>query len=256
MASTPEQKKQWHQKYLKRKEKALEQQREYRLNNYQKYKEYQQRYREAHREELRERQRQYREEHKEYYKVYWHNRWIGEPLPSLNDYQCQRPPIKNKEEERAVYEKWLRLLKLKEPFLNDDRLYFNHLMQAEIERKLMARTKLTIEQIKDRYRELQEHLEHLQKDRAKLTNDAEINAYTRAISKAKANLANFKSNHSDVLEGKKPKQHLPKTPLKTKLQEIEEKAKKLIANAKDDKEKKMWEERLEIVRLRVKYSYC
>ena len=254
MASTPEQKKQWHQKYLKRREKALEQQKEYRLTNYQKYKDYQQRYREAHREELRERQRQYREEHQEYYKDYWHNRWIGEPLPNVNDYQ--RPPVKNKEEERAVYEKWLKLLKLREPFLNDDRLYFNHLMQAEIERKLMARTKLTIEQIKDRYGELQERLEHLQKDRAKLTNDAEINAYTRAISKAKANLANFKSNHSDVLEGKKPKQHLPKTPLKTKLQQIEEKAKKLIANAKDDKEKKMWEERLMIVKLRYKYSYC
>ena len=98
MASTPEQKKQWHQKYLKRREKALEQQKEYRLTNYQKYKEYQQRYREAHREELRERQRQYREEHQEYYKDYWHNRWIGEPLQNVNDYQ--RPPIKNKEEER------------------------------------------------------------------------------------------------------------------------------------------------------------
>lgn len=231
-------------------------QKRYRALHQEELKEYQKRYREEHREELREKQRQYREQHQEYYKTYWHNRWIGEPLPNVNDYQ--QPPVKNKKETKAVYEKWLKHLKAKEPFLTEDKLYFNHLMQASVEQTLkdMGRTKLTVEQIKDQYQAIQDNLTSLQEHRRQVTTDEEKNNLTRRISRMKASLANFKSRYHDVLEGRKPQPHIPRTQVKTKLQEIEEKAKQMMALAKTDEERKVIEQQLYYTRLRYKYSCC
>ena len=236
-----ETKEQRHQRYLRTKAKVAEQTKEYILTHYQQYKEYQQRYRETHRED------QYRE-HRD-------SKYIGEPSSNVDAYQ--QPPVKNKKETKAVYEKWLTHLKAKEPFLTEDKLYFNHLMQASVEQTLkdMGRTKLTVEQIKDQYQAIQDNLTSLQEHRIQVTTDEEKNNLTRRISRMKASLANFKSRYHDVLEGRKPQPHIPRTQVKTKLQEIEEKAKQMMALATSDEEIKVIKERLEIVRLRDKYSY-
>ncbi len=127
----------------------------------------------------------------------------------------------------------------------------------------MGRRRLTQEEVSDKYQDLKETLDYYKQKRANTNSDAEKNFYTTKISAAKKNLNNFKRQYVDRLtpEIKKQEQTPTKpiiqkpTTLKARMRAIEEKAKLLIEQASTEEERTSITERLEMVRLRYKYSY-
>ncbi len=127
----------------------------------------------------------------------------------------------------------------------------------------MGRRRLTTEEVSDKYQDLKEILDELKEKRANTNSDAEKNFYTVKISAAKKNLNNFKRQYVDRLtpEIKKQEQTPTKpiiqkpTTLKARMRAIEEKAKLLLEQASTEEERTSITERLEMVRLRFKYSY-
>lgn len=121
-----------------------------------------------------------------------------------------------------------------------------------------------MDEVSQRYKNLKETLDYLKQRRDESQSDEEKNNYTRKISLAKKNLNTFKNTYKDriypnlkkEIEQTQPKKiPLNRQPLKQKFQEIENKAKQLIQQATTEEEKKSIQERLEAVRLRLKYSY-
>ena len=126
----------------------------------------------------------------------------------------------------------------------------------------MGRNRLTNSEITERYQGLKEIVDYLKQKREEATNDEEKNTYTKKISLAKKNLHQFSSIYKDripqqVKKTDEPKQqfHIYRPSLKLKFKEIEEKANKLLQQTTDPTERQSILERLEVCRLRLKYSY-
>lgn len=248
---------------LQRKEKEEQQKKlfrktyikQYREEHKEYYKEYQRNYRLEHSAELQQKAKVYRDNHREYYQEYWRDRQKGIPTKKLDDYV--QPPVKSKKQVKEIYQKWLQQLQEREPFLTGEKLLWNQLMQDSLKQTLMGRKKLSIEQVRDKVKDLQELIADLQERRRQTTNDEEKNDLTRKIALANGNLSTYKRKYKSLFP--KPKEEKPlitRSIVRNKLEEIEQKAKQMMALAKTDEEIKVIKERLEIVRLRVKYSYC
>ena len=228
---------------------------QYREEHKEYYKEYQRNYRLQHSAELQQKAKVYRDNHREYYQEYWRDRQKGIPTKKLDTYQ--QPPVKSKQQAKELYQKWLQQLQEREPFLTGEQLHWNQLMQESLKQTLMGRKKLSIEQVRDKIKDLQELITDLQERRRQTTNDAEKNDLTKKIALANGNLSTYKRRYKSLFP--KPKEEKPlitRSIVRNKLEEIEQKAKQMMALAKTDEEIKVIKERLEIVRLRVKYSYC
>ena len=125
----------------------------------------------------------------------------------------------------------------------------------------MGRHRLTTEEVSDKYQDLKDTLDYYKQKRADSNSDEEKNEYTKKISAAKKNLNNFKRQYVDRLTPEIKKQEqtpripIPTTTLKARMRSIEEKAKLLLEQASTEEERKSITERLEMVRLRFKYSY-
>lgn len=228
---------------------------EYHQQHREEIREYQRNYRLQHSAELQQKAKVYRDNHREYYREYWRNRQKGIPTKKLDDYV--QPPVKSKKQVKELYQKWLQQLQEREPFLTGEKLLWNQLMQNSLKQTLMGRKKLSIEQVYTKINELQELIADLQEKRRQTTNDEEKNDLTKKIALANGNLSTYKRRYKSLFP--KPKEEKPlitRSIVRNKLEEIEQKAKQMMALAKTDEERKVIKERLEVVRLRVKYSYC
>lgn len=226
----------------------------YRQKNKERLRAYQAEYRkrEGNREKNIAYQEIYRQNHKEIRVIDENTNTVKRVSESI-----ESPPIKSKKQLKELYQKWLKNLQIMEPHLTGFKLYCNQLMQESLKQTLMGRKKLSIEQVRDKVKDLQELIADLQERRRQTTNDEEKNDLTKKIALANGNLSTYKRKYKSLFpKPKKEKPLITRSIVRNKLEEIEQKAKQLIANAKDDKEKKMWEERLMIVKLRYKYSYC
>lgn len=246
---------------LQRKEKEEQQKKffrktyikQYREEHKEYYKEYQRNYRLQHSDELQQKAKVYRDNHREYYREYWRNRQKGIPTKKLDDYV--QPPVKSKQQVKELYQKWLQQLQEREPFLTGEHLKWNQLMQNSLKETLMGRNKHTMEEIKDRIVEYQERLTDLQ-TKLQTAGEDDKNDLKRKIASTKVNLSKYQSRVKPRLPREHHKEPIPaRNAIKAKLQEIEQKAKQMMALATSDEEIKIIKERLEICRLRVKYSY-
>lgn len=227
---------------------------EYHQQHREEIREYQRNYRLQHSAELQQKAKVYRDNHREYYREYWRNRQKGIPTKKLDTYQ--QPPVKSKKQVKEIYQKWLQQLQEREQFLTGEKLHWNQLMQESLKQTLMGRNKLSIEQVHDKINDLKELIADLQERRRQTTNDEEKNDLTRKIALANGNLSTYKRKYKSLFP--KPKEEKPlitRSIVRNKLEEIEQKAKQMMALAKTDEEVKVIKERLEICRLRVKYSY-
>ncbi|WP_295590179.1 hypothetical protein [uncultured Methanobrevibacter sp.] len=227
---------------------------EYHQQHREEIREYQRNYRLQHSAELQQKAKVYRDNHREYYREYWRNRQKGIPTKKLDTYQ--QPPVKSKKQAKEIYQKWLQQLQEREQFLTGEKLHWNQLMQESLKQTLMGRNKLSIEQVHDKINDLKELIADLQERRRQTTNDEEKNDLTRKIALANGNLSTYKRKYKSLFP--KPKEEKPlitRSIVRNKLEEIEQKAKQMMALAKTDEEVKVIKERLEICRLRVKYSY-
>ena len=227
---------------------------QYREEHKEYYKEYQRNYRLQHSAELQQKAKVYRDNHREYYQEYWRNRQKGIPTKKLDDYV--QPPVKSKQQVKELYQKWLQQLQEREPFLTGEHLHWNQLMQESLKQTLMGRKKLSIEQVHTKINELQELITDLQERRRQTTNDDEKNDLTRKIALANGNLSTYKRRYKSLFP--KPKEEKPlitRSIVRNKLEEIEQKAKQMMALAKTDEEIKIIEQQLYYTKLRYKYSY-
>ena len=226
---------------------------QYREEHKEYYKEYQRNYRLEHSAELQQKAKVYRDNHREYYREYWRDRQKGVPTKKLDDYV--QPPVKSKQQAKEIYQKWLQQLQEREPFLKGSRLKWNQLMQNSLKETLMGRNKHTMEEIKDRIIEYQERLTDLQ-TKLQTAGEDDKNDLKRKIASTKVNLSKYQSRVKPRLPREHHKEPIPaRNAIKAKLQEIEQKAKQMMALATSDDEIRVIKERLEICRLRVKYSY-
>ena len=226
---------------------------QYREEHKEYYKEYQRNYRLEHSAELQQKAKVYRDNHREYYQEYWRNRQKGVPTKKLDDYV--QPPVKSKKQVKELYQKWLQQLKEREPFVTGEFLKWNKLMQAAIEETLMGRRKHTMEEIKNKIDEIQELINDYE-TQLNTADEVRKNDLLSKIASARKSLACYKSRYKAFLP--KPKEDKPKISnagLKRKLNEIEQKAKVMMALAQTDDEIRVIKERLQICRLRVKYAY-
>jgi len=228
---------------------------EYHQQHREEIREYQRNYRLQHSAELQQKAKVYRDNHREYYQEYWRNRQKGIPTKKLDDYV--QPPVKSKKQAKELYQKWLQQLKEREPFVTGEKLHWNQLMQDSLKQTLMGRKKLSIEQVRDKVKDLQELIADLQERRRQTTNDAEKNDLTKKIALANGNLSTYKRKYKSLFP--KPKEEKPlitRSIVRNKLEEIEQKAKQMMALASTDEERKVIEQQLYYTRLRYKYSYC
>lgn len=226
---------------------------QYREEHKEYYKEYQRNYRLEHSAELQQKAKVYRDNHREYYQEYWRDRQKGVPTKKLDDYV--QPPVQTKQQVKELYQKWLQQLKEREPFVTGEFLKWNKLMQAAIEETLMGRRKHTMEEIKNKIDEIQELINDYE-TQLNTADEVRKNDLLSKIASARKSLACYKSRYKAFLP--KPKEDKPKLSnvcLKTKLNEIEQKAKVMMALAQTDDEIRVIKERLQICRLRVKYAY-
>jgi len=126
----------------------------------------------------------------------------------------------------------------------------------------MGRQRLTTEQIRDKIEDIKETLDYLKEKRANSNSDEEKNVYTKKIGMAKKNLNSFINRYQDRLprqiKKEEPKQQLipsSRPTLKSKLQQLRDKAEELLSKATTDEERKSIKERLYYAELRYKYSY-
>ena len=226
---------------------------QYREEHKEYYKEYQRNYRLQHSAELQQKAKVYRDNHREYYQEYWRNRQKGIPTKKLDDYV--QPPVKSKQQVKEIYQKWLQQLQEREPFLTGEHLYWNQLMQNSLKETLMGRNKHTMAEIKDRILDYQERLTDLQ-TKLQTAGEDDKNDLKRKIASTKVNLSKYKSSVKPRLPREHHKEPIPaRNAIKAKLQEIEEKAKQMMALATSDDEIKIIEQQLYYTRLRYKYSY-
>ncbi len=249
--------------FLQRKEinerkKAFKPKTEKEKQDYQK--QYQKQYRESHKEYAKEKSKQYRETHREFLREYYRARYHNQPKPIITDFPP--PPIKTKKQLKELYSNWLQQLKEREKYLTGEALQFNQLMQISIE---MGRTPMTNEQARDNYKNYVEIMHDLIEKRKSLDkDDPQREELTRKISKYNTKLCYLRKTFGNAVGEKPTFDNTPKIKTevgqtaKAKLKEIEELAKQKIEIAKQQgnlQEIKIIEERLNIVRLRYKYSY-
>ena len=130
-------------KRLKKREKD----KRYRETHREKIKLYQLVYREKNKESQREYQKQYREAHKDIAKEYQEQyRKKQKDLLNPTENSIVKPPVTTKKQVQEMYQKWLKNLKDREPYLKGFKQYCNQLMQKSIENEM--RTKLTTEEVK------------------------------------------------------------------------------------------------------------
>lgn len=228
---------------------------EYHQQHREEIREYQRNYRLQHSAELQQKAKVYRDNHREYYREYWRNRQKGIPTKKIDTYQ--QPPVKTKKQVKELYQKWLQQLQEREQFLTGEKLHWNQLMQNSLKQTLMGRNKLSIEQVRDKVKDLQELIADLQERRRQTTNDEEKNDLTKKIALANGNLSTYKRRYKSLFP--KPKEEKPlitRSVVRNKLEEIEQKAKQMMALASTDEERKVIEQQLYYTRLRYKYSYC
>ena len=247
-------------KEINERKKAFKPKTEKEKQDYQK--QYQKQYRESHKEYAKEKAKQYREKHREYLKEY-HKAWYhNQQKPQITDFPP--PPVKTKKQVKEIYDNWLQQLQIREQYLiSPISLYINALMQESI---IMGRYKLTDEQVQKRYDDYKSLLQDLIKQRQKLDlQDPKREELTRKISKISGRLRYYKTHFQTVLpieqQMKSPTRDLKKEinqNKKQQLKQLEEMALTKITIAKqqgNEKEAKILQERLDIIRLRAKYSF-
>ena len=121
------------------------------------------------------------------------------------------------------------------------------------------RSRLTIEEAKDRYDNIFKLRGLLMEKRKASTNNEEKDSITKQISTLTTKLTYYKKNFNlfekpTITVREQQKLLFNNSPTKLKLQEIENKAQILLQNAKTDEERKSIEERLSYVRLRASYG--
>lgn len=233
----------------------------------QRIKEQQKKYREQNRELIKQKAKIYRERNREFIRKYdeaWRKKL---PLPTHTEYPPPPPPpFKTKKEVEEMYAKWLKELQEREPLIKGKALMFNILMQESLKNS-MGRCKLTNEQIEKKYQDYKELLQELIEKRKNMAlDDPNRESLTRKISATNGRLIYYKKNYSTVIpEEKKNKSKVREIKSEInknseqKFKEFEQKALSRIAIAKqqgNEAEVKILQERLDIVRLRVKYSFC
>lgn len=237
------------------------------FDNKQYQKEYQKKYRETHKDYAREKAKQYRETHREYLNEYYKARYHNKPKPQVTDFPP--PPVKTKKQVREIYANWLQELQTREQFLTSPiAIYINSLMQESIKNTLqMGRNKLSDEQVQKTYNDYKSLLQDLIKQRQNLDkDDPKRQDLTRKISKLSGRLNYYRKNFQTILPKEEKQSNTPTRDIKKEininkkqqLRQLEEMALTKITIAKqqgNEKEAKILQERLEIIRLRAKYSY-
>ena len=227
--------------------------------------EQQRKYREKNRELIRIKAKEYRERNRDYIRKYDEARRKNKPLPTHDEYPPQAPTFKTKKEVEEFYAKWLSQLQEREPLIKGKALTYNIIMQESL--KNMGRYKLTDEQIEKRYHDYKELLQELIERRKNMAmDDPNRENITRQISATNGRLIYYRKHYSTVIPEEKKKQSTVKAvkseinqSSRDKFKEFEQKALSRIAIARqqgNETEAKILQERLEVVRLRVKYSFC
>lgn len=252
-------------KEINERKKAFKPKTEKEKQDYQK--QYQKQYRESHKEYAQQKSKQYRETHREYLNEYHKARYHNQPKPQVTDFPP--PPVKTKKQVREIYANWLQELQTREQFLTSPiAIYINSLMQESIKNTLqMGRNKLSDEQVQKTYNDYKSLLQDLIKQRQNLDkDDPKRQDLTRKISKLSGRLNYYRRNFQTILPKEEKQSNTPTKDLKKEinlnkkqqLRQLEEMALTKITIAKqqgNEKEAKILQERLEIIRLRAKYSY-
>lgn len=275
---TSQQLQQLFQKSKEEKEKqALERKELKKIKN----RENQKKYRETHREEIKLSQALYRAKNKEKLNAYQaeyrqkeenrlksiqyqeqYRKKRKDLLKPTDEEVTLQPPVKTKKQVKEIYQKWLKNLQDKQPYLTGFKLYCNQLMQKSLENELfMGRRKLTIQEIKDKYQTMTDNYASLKQKRKQSQTNEEIKEINEQLEKVKILVYNFKSRYSrELKEEKTPAEKINEhiiinSKKQQTLQNIEQKAKELLNSTTDPKERKSIEERLYYTRLRYKYAF-